>query len=116
MEWDHDQERKAGRAMSIGGSIYAIIFIVIWCAIAIGMGAWFMLIFGLPMLGFAIFRLAVMLQKSKKKPQDPWEQAEQSREPRTAAQGTANSKFCPYCGNELGEVFAFCPKCGRRLS
>ena len=116
MEWDRDRERKAGKAIGIAGSIYAIVFIIIWCAIAIGMGAWFMLIFGLPMLGFVIFRLVVMLQKSKQKPRDPWEQTTQTQEPWTAPQRSENGKFCPYCGKELSEDFAFCPKCGRRLT
>lgn len=116
MDWNRERERNAGRAMGIGGSIYGIVFIVIWCAIAAGMGAWFMLIFGLPMLGFMIFRLVVMLQKGKKKPQDPWDQTAQPREHWTPAQKTHSDKFCPYCGKELNEDFVFCPTCGRRLS
>ena len=112
MEWNRDKERKAGKAMSIGGNIYAVVFIVIWCVIAVAMGAWFMLIFGLPMLGLAIFRLVVMVQKSKQKPQDPWEQAEH---PWTMPPRSENGKFCPYCGKELQDGFTFCPQCGRRL-
>lgn len=116
MEWNRDRERKAGKAMGIAGSIYGIVFIVIWCAVAAGMGAWFMLIFGLPMLGFMIFRLTVMLQKSKKKPQDPWNQTSQPREHWTSSPKPNRDKFCPYCSKELKEEFVFCPTCGRRLS
>ena len=39
MEWNRDKERKAGKAMSIGGNIYAVVFFVIWCVIAVAMGA-----------------------------------------------------------------------------
>ena len=117
MDWDRDKERKAGKAMTIGGSIYAIVFMVIWCALAAASGAWFMLIFGLPMLGFVIFRLAFMLKKSKQKPVDPWEQAEHPRQADGYTTFTQNTRdgFCPYCGEEVKAGFAFCPKCGRKL-
>ena len=39
MDWDRDKERKAGKAMTIGGSIYAIVFMGIWCALAAASGA-----------------------------------------------------------------------------
>ena len=111
---DRDMERKAGKVMGIGGSIFAVAFMLFWCAMCAAMGAWFMLIFGVPMLGFMIFRLAVILRKSKEKPADPWdrpaEPADYTSQRRTAA------SFCPYCGIKTEESFEFCPKCGRRLS
>ena len=117
MDWDRNKERKAGKAMSIGGSIYAIVFMVIWCAIAAASGAWFMLIFGLPMLGFVIFRLVVLIKKSRQKPEDPWEQAERPRQSGSYTTFTdhAGDSFCPFCGAEIKGSFTFCPKCGRRL-
>lgn len=113
MEWNRDKERKTGKAMGIGTSIFALVFIVIWCITAAGMGAWFMLIFGLPMLGFMIFRLAVILRNTKETPKEPWEQPEQ---PRSDSYRTSTQKFCPYCSKELETDFVFCPICGRRLS
>ena len=115
MEWNRDRERRAGKAMSIGGSIYGIVFMVVWCAIAAAMGAWFMLIIGLPMLGILIFRLVVMVRKSKAKAEDPWEQTAQPHKPWNVAQSSKRDSFCPYCGKELEDGFSFCPKCGRRL-
>ena len=115
MDWDRNKERKAGKALGIGGSIYAIVFMVVWCGIAAAMGAWFMLIFGIPMLGFMIFRLAVMIQKSKEKPKDPWEQAYQPRQS-CPSDPDREDGFCPYCGEKVEGQFTFCPKCGRRLS
>ena len=57
MSWDRESERKAGKSMAIGGSVFGIVFILIWCITAASMGAGIMLLFGLPMLGFMIFRL-----------------------------------------------------------
>ena len=114
MGWDREKERKAGRAVGIGGSIYGIVFMVIWCGIAAAMGAGFMLIFGLPMLGFMIFRTVVMVKKSKaEKEKEPWEQPDSPRDP--CESRTRQDGFCPYCGRQLSDDFTFCPACGRRL-
>ena len=80
MSWDREKERKAGKAVGIGGSIYGIVFMLIWCGLAAAMGAWFMLIFGLPMLGFMIFRTVAMVKKSNaEKQKEPWEHPQGSR-------------------------------------
>ena len=114
MDFDREKRRKAGKAMGIGVSIYSIVFMVVWCGIAAAMGAWFMLIFGLPMLGFLIFRLAFMLKKSKAPQQkEPWEQPDRPQS--TYETATRKDGFCPYCGRTLEEDFSFCPACGRRL-
>lgn len=115
MSWDREKERKASKAVGIGSSIFAVVFMVIWCGIAVAMGAWFMLIFGLPMLSFMVFRVVVLVKKSKAEAQkEPWEQPDRSEKtydaPRTHRDG-----FCPYCGRELSDDFTFCPTCGRRL-
>ncbi len=109
MAWDRERDRRAGKALGVGGCIYGIVFLVVWCAIAIGMGAWFMLIFGIPMLGFMIFRLVVLLRMGKKPPQEPRE-----KPPVSATAAADRTDICSYCGNQLEEGFAFCPKCGRR--
>jgi hypothetical protein len=116
MAWNRDKERKAGRAIGIGSSIYGIVFVIIWCALAAGSGAWFMLIFGVPMLGFMIYRL-VMILKQTKKTEDPWDRPQEppryttcTAEPRSSTAG-----YCPYCGGEVTGSFAYCPACGRKL-
>ena len=113
MGWDRESERKAGKSMAIGGSIFAIVFILVWCVTAASMGAGIMLIFGLPMLGFMIFRLSVLLRKSKAEEQsaEPWERSA-DREPFQPQNGERD--FCPYCGSKMETEFVFCPKCGRR--
>ena len=115
MSWDREKERKAGKAIGIGGSIYGIVFMVIWCGLAVAMGAWFMLIFGVPMLGFMIFRTVAIVQKSKaEKQKEPWEQPDRSQSS-CETHRTHQDGFCPYCGRQLSEDFTFCPACGRRL-
>ncbi len=111
MEDSRSRRRKAGRVVGIGSSIYGIVFLIIWCTIAAGMGAWFMLIFGIPVLGLMIFRLFYLLCKTKEPPKEPWEQPDRENrsQPRSAGNG-----FCPHCGRALDENFTFCPHCGRR--
>jgi hypothetical protein len=113
MAWDREKDRKAGKVMGIAGSIYGIVFMVIWCGIAAGMGAVIMLIPGLLMLGFMIFRLVALVRKSKaeKEPKEPWDIP--ARERPSAAPFRQNG-FCPYCGEKMEDSFVFCPKCGRR--
>ena len=113
---DRDKERKAAKAFGMGASIYGIVFMVIWCGIAAASGGWFMLIFGIPMLGFMIYRTVVMAKMSRKpKEKDPWEQPDRQYS-YTQPQGqTAQNGFCPYCGRESQSDYVFCPKCGRRL-
>ena len=115
--WDREQERKAGKAMGIGMNIFAISFVIIWCLTALVIGAGFMLIFGLPMLGFLCFRLAVLLKKHKaeQSPREPWDQPDRTSAYWESSQRQTGS-FCPYCGMEIQSNFAFCPKCGRRIS
>lgn len=120
MAWDRDKERKAGKAMTLGSCIYGLIFSIVWCGIAVWMGAYFMLIFGIPFVGMMIYRLYILLQMTKEdktqkqaKEADPWDRPAATREPphvETAANG-----YCPYCGSAVQETFEFCPKCGRRL-
>ena len=113
MSWDRESERKAGKTMAVGGSIFAIVFVLIWCAAAASVGAGIMLIFGLPMLGFMIFRLSVLLRKSKAEKQsaEPWDPPADRERSQTQ---TGGQDFCPYCGSRMETEFVFCPKCGRR--
>lgn len=114
MRHDRDRERKAAKNMTIGTSIFGIVFLVIWTAIAPS----FMKLFGLAGLALMIYRLYVMLQLAKEEEQkprkelDPWERPVIDQPPQSAPSGNG---FCPYCGRNVEESFEFCPKCGRRL-
>ena len=121
MAWDRDKERKIAGSYSIGISIFGLVFAIFWCCAAASMGAWFMLIFGIPFVGMMIFRLVTsikMMQKGKgKSSADPWDRpaAEQTLSKSDAFDSSTNG-YCPYCGSAVHETFQFCPKCGRRLS
>ena len=101
----------------MGFAVFGLVFAIFWCLVALSMGAGFMLIFGLPFVGFMAFRLGVMAkhgEEGQKQPprqtEDPWDQQEfPQRE-------TQNNGFCPYCGSAVEETFEYCPKCGRKLN
>ena len=112
MNWDRDKEQKAGKIWHLGSSVVALIFGIFWCLAALSMGAGFMLIFGIPIVGLMAYRLVMVLkygeEKRKQPPRqeaEPWEQQD-----RPNVNG-----FCPYCGSSVEESFAYCPKCGRKL-
>lgn len=112
---NRDAERKAGKAYGIGLSVLVLLFGIFWCITAISIGAGFMVIFGLLFVGFAGYRLAVLLKlaKADDKPKEPWDQPPRCGD---AAQATGtNCKHCPYCGENVESRYEFCPICGRRL-
>ena len=113
MAWDREKEKKAGKAMTIGSSIYGLVFSIVWCCIALAMGAGFMLIFGIPFAIFMGYRLFVLLQMTKeekdppRKEVDPWDRP-------TASSTPKSNGFCPYCGRAVEQDFRYCPNCGRK--
>ena len=127
MRTDRDQERKAAKAMGVAVSVFSIIFVMIWCVAAASMGAWFMLLFAIPIIGILVSRLVFMLRLAKK---DPWDipqgyTRDFSSTHRTvedvferAANGDAgrsSPRFCHNCNFWMDSDFQFCPKCGRRI-
>ncbi len=118
MAWDREKERKAGKNLTIAGCIYGLLFSIVWCILAAAMGAWFMLIFGIPFACLMGYRLVMCLKLAKGEkehpPADPWDRPSgQQSHPSTQDSG---SGYCPYCGSAVQTDFEFCPKCGRRLS
>ena len=114
MRWDREKEKKAGKAMTLGGCVFGLVFSVFWCITAVSIGAGFMLIFGIPFTGLMAYRLYILCQYAKEnhkdspaKETDPWDRP-------APQQPASGSKFCPYCGGSIQESFEFCPKCGRR--
>jgi len=117
MMWDRETERKAGKVYHLGSSLFGILFAVVWCIIAASMGAWVMLLFGIPFVGLMVFHtvMGVKHMNAEKRrhttaEREPWEQQEAPQRPA----GEAKNGFCPYCGSSLEESFAFCPHCGRK--
>ena len=115
MNRDRDTQKKFGKKLHIGMSVYALIFSVVWCILAATSGAGFMVIFGLGFVALTGYRLYAVLKLSKeqRKETDPWDQPQNSRGYTTEPQ-TGNG-FCPYCGEKTEGSFSFCPKCGRKL-
>ena len=114
MALDREKEKKAGKAMTLGICIFGLVFSIFWCCMAAAMGAGFMLIFGIPFVGFMGYRLYIMVQLSREEPEkeekqetDPWDRPSPKEQP-------AGNRFCPYCGGALEEKFVYCPKCGRK--
>ena len=112
MDWDREKERKAGKAWHMGASVVALIFGIFWCLAALSMGAGFMLIFGIPVVGLMVYRLVMVAKYGDKRTEQPPRQEE---DPWERQEKTAVNGFCPYCGSSVEESFEYCPKCGRKL-
>lgn len=116
-------DRKAAAGMHMGMCVFAVLFSIFWCVMAVRVGAGFMVIFGVLFVGLSLWRLALcvkMLRREKgevgpEKPcassRDPWDRKQEPAPPARSADGG----FCPYCGAETGEGFRYCPNCGRSL-
>ena len=81
------------------------------------MGAWYMLLFGIPFVGMMIHRIYVFSQIAKKEEthiRTPFADNDSIEHPDKKPNQQAGS-FCPHCGGALQESFSYCPKCGRRL-
>ena len=122
MAWDREKERKVAGGYRIGVNVFGLVFSIFWCIMAASMGAWFMLIFGIPFVGMMGFHLAMsikMMNAEKNKTKEPWEggQSYTSTYTPPVSQPTGQrGSFCPYCGGAVEETFEYCPKCGRKLS
>ena len=120
MAWDRDKERKVAGGYRIGVNVFGLVFSIFWCIMAASMGAWFMLIFGIPFVGMMGFHLAMsikIMNAEKAKGKEPWEGGQSYTSSATYSSSTASRSggYCPYCGNAIEEAFEYCPKCGRKM-
>lgn len=122
---------KPGRgpsAMGAMGSVAGVIFGIIWTVAAASMGApVFFPLFGILfiLIGIvqAVYNFKNATGENRFSEFDITEDGEEpdplDRRVRDAAPPEPPSggtyRFCPYCGAETGEGFAFCAKCGRQL-
>ena len=122
---------KPGRGPSMMGgisSVFAVIFGIIWTFAAASMGApFFFPLFGVVFIIMGIVQAVYNFKNATSKNRyssfdivdsseeaDPWNERFASSESPQPPRG-GEFRFCPYCGEKLGEGFEFCPKCGKKL-
>ena len=126
---------KPGRGPSMMGgigSIFGIVFGIIWTCGAASIGApGFFLLFGVAFIGIGVVNAVYSFKNatgenrysdfdivdSDEEP-DPLNERFGSRsdpEPEVQTGEPGKFAYCPYCGARLGEDFAFCGTCGRAL-
>jgi len=125
---------KPGRGpskMGMVGGIFAALFGIFWCILALSMGAWFMVPFGLIFIGVAIYnviynyrnatsqnRYSIVDIVDEDEETDPLNEkyGKKSTASKAAREENGTSAaYCPYCGASVNLDFDFCPKCGRQL-
>lgn len=121
---------KPGRGpsgMNAIGSIFAVIFGVIWTAFTASMGAPILFsLFGVLFVGMGIVQTIYHLKNATGKNRfssfDITDSSEESDPLQKKFFGEDASyfdaepaKFCPYCGTAAQENFEYCTKCGKKL-
>lgn len=127
---------KPGRGpskMGAVGSIGAALFGVFWCIVALSMGAWFMVPFGLIFIGISVYQ--AIYHSHNATAEDRYSlidivDSDEERDPlnekygrKTVSESMDSSDnisgnsvdYCPYCGKPVNGDFDFCPKCGKKL-
>ena len=129
MKTDRENQRKAAIGMAVAIHVFGIVFVAIWCLIAASMGAWFMLLFAIPIAVILLLRLAFLLKPTKR---DPWDMQDDlleraqsmhsavedvferaSKRDGTDTQQRQSPRFCHNCSYWIHNNSPFCPKCGR---
>ena len=130
---------KPGRGpsmMNAFGSIFSVIFGIIWTIAAMKMGApFFFPLFGILFICMgvmqAVYNYKNAIGENRFSSFDITENGEErdllndyfNKENENLLKenipaeksGGSENKFCPYCGKEVGSDFIFCPKCGKQL-
>lgn len=126
---------KPGRGPSLMGGVVCIfmaLFGIGWTAFAFSMGGGLFSMFGLVFVGVAVVSAIYNFKNATGKnrysqfditdgDEEPDPLNERFGAPRAARSEdkkenkNSKNKFCPYCGAEVGDGFAFCNNCGRKL-
>lgn len=109
-------------------SIGVALFGVFWCILALCMGAWFMVPFGLIFVGMAVYQAIYHSRNATAEDRysivdivDSDEESDPMNVRYGRESGASNNvpgtsvAFCPYCGSAVEGNFDFCPKCGKKL-
>lgn len=126
---------KPGRgpsAMGAVGAVLGVVFGIIWTVAAVSMGApIFFPLFGLVFITIGIVQAIYNFKNAtgenrysafdivdEQEEPDPlnrrFSAASAPQEPAQEAHA-GPLHYCPYCGAEVGDGFAFCGKCGKKL-
>lgn len=122
---------KPGRGPSRNNgvmSIFAGLFGVFWTIIAISMGAYFMIPFGIIFIGIAIYQAIYSFKNATRKNRHSlFDITEDDEEPDPLNEkyginhsdyefpANDDSNYCPYCGNKVKDDFTYCNDCGKKL-
>ena len=129
MKTNHEKQRKTLNATGVSIYIFGILFLLIWCLIAASIGAWFMVLFVIPMASLLVFRLIFLLKQEKNGPWDMQDElleraqalhsvVQDAFENDSIGENTDKShdhspRFCHHCHFWIHNSAQFCPKCGR---
>lgn len=123
---------KPGRgpsAMGAMGSAFAVIFGIFWTIMAASMGApVFFPIFGAMFVIMGIVQFVYNYKNATGKNRyssfditdsseepDPLNDELRTKESKFCKNHQNKTRFCPYCGEQVGEDYKFCQSCGRKL-
>ena len=99
--------------VGIATSIFVVFFGIIWTVVAAQAG-WFMAIFGIFFVGFAVARLVLTLRHASGNKGASQDNSETNRYAKS--QTPKDTPFyCPSCGAKVGADFVYCGECGRKL-
>ena len=110
----HVKPGRGPSAMGAFGAIIAVIFGIFWTVSTASMGApAFFPIFGVLFIIIGIVQAVYNFKNATGKNRySSFDIVDSQEEPDPSG---AELRYCPYCGAEVGEGFAFCAKCGRKL-
>ncbi|MBQ8293010.1 MAG: zinc-ribbon domain-containing protein [Bacilli bacterium] len=122
---------KPGRGPSRNSGvmgIFAALFGVFWTIIAVSMGAFIMIPFGLIFIGVAIYQAVYNFRNAKSKNRHSlFDITEDGEEPDPLNEQYGinhtdyefdpkdDSNYCPYCGNKVKDDYTYCNDCGKKL-